>query len=52
MPFDLCRKSGGPITFDSRSGAGFFNAGSFRLVDVSSDLLVVEWWTKLIPFYI
>ena len=48
MPFDLCRKSGGPIAFDSRSGAGFFDAGSFRLVDVSSGLSDVEWWANLI----
>jgi len=32
VPFDLCRKSDGPITFDSRSGAGFFDAGSFGLL--------------------
>jgi len=33
VPFDLCRESGGPIAFDSRSGAGFLDAGSFRLVE-------------------
>jgi len=32
VPFDLCRKSGGPIAFDLRSGAGFFDAGSFGLL--------------------
>jgi len=28
---DLCRGSGGPITFDSRLGASFFDSSSFRL---------------------
>ena len=48
MPFDLCWESGGPIAFDSRSGASFFDAGSFRFFDVSSGLSDVEWWAKLI----
>lgn len=48
MPFDLCQESGGPIDFDSRSGAGFLVAGSSRFVDVSSGLSDVEWWANLI----
>jgi hypothetical protein len=47
-PFDLCPESGGPIAFDSRSGADFFDACSLRLFDVSSDLSDVEWWAFLI----
>jgi hypothetical protein len=45
---NLCRESGGPIAFDSRSEAIFFDASSFWLVDVSSDLSDVEWWANLI----
>jgi len=44
----LRRESGRPIAFDSRSEAIFFYAGFFRLVDVSSDLLDVEWWSNQI----
>jgi len=43
VPFDFCRESGGPIAFDSRSGASFFDACSLRLFDVSSGLSDVEW---------
>jgi len=48
VPFDLCRESGGPIAFDSRSRASFFDACSLRLFDVSSGLFDVEWRAFLI----
>jgi len=46
--FDLCQKSGGSITFDSRSGAKFFTQVLLGFVGVSSDISIVEWWANLI----
>ena len=45
---DLCRESGGPITFDSRSRASFLTQVVLGCFSGSSDLSEVEWWANLI----
>jgi len=39
---------GGPITFDSRSGASFLTLVLLGFVGGSSVLPEVEWWSRLI----
>jgi len=46
--FDLCRESGGPITFALRSEASFLTQVLLGFVGGSSVLPEFEWWSSLI----